>query len=78
MKQAIPIFLVVKIMISIVCSFAYAKNYVCIDPGHCGPGASQFRPNGYGHGECGSQADMSLKRGQLCKLTNVKKVVEST
>jgi N-acetylmuramoyl-L-alanine amidase len=36
MKQAIPIFLVVIIVISIVCSFAYAKNYVCIDPGHGG------------------------------------------
>jgi N-acetylmuramoyl-L-alanine amidase len=36
MKRTNLIFWAVIIMISIVSSLAYAKNYVCIDPGHGG------------------------------------------
>jgi N-acetylmuramoyl-L-alanine amidase len=40
-------------------SFAPPYSVVCIDPGHGGPGASKYGPNGDGHGTCGPVLPLS-------------------
>jgi hypothetical protein len=63
MKEVGLFFWITVVYLFTMSSQSFSHDYVCIDPGHGGPGASQFGLNGDGHGECGSQADMSLERG---------------
>lgn len=40
-------------------AFAPPYSVICIDPGHGGPGASKYGPNGDGHGTCGPVLPLS-------------------
>ncbi|MCK4404453.1 MAG: N-acetylmuramoyl-L-alanine amidase [candidate division Zixibacteria bacterium] len=40
-------------------SLAPPYSVVCVDPGHGGPGASKYGPNGDGHGTCGPVLQLS-------------------
>jgi N-acetylmuramoyl-L-alanine amidase len=40
-------------------SVTYGWDYVCIDPGHGGPGAQKFKNNGDGYGTLGYRDSLS-------------------
>ena len=55
MKKKWLILMMTQIMLLAVSEQSLAPPYsvICIDPGHGGPGASKYGPNGDGHGTCG-------------------------
>jgi len=55
MKKKWLILMMTQIMLLAMSKQSLAPPYsvICIDPGHGGPGASKYGPNGDGHGTCG-------------------------
>jgi hypothetical protein len=60
MKKVLVISLWATIIVVMLdLSFAFGWYDVCIDPGHGGPGAWKYGPNGDDHGTCGPVLKLS-------------------
>ncbi len=53
MKTLYFLFLIILTLLLFRISVSYGYDWVCIDPGHGGPGASQYGSNGDGAGTYG-------------------------
>jgi len=61
MKKIWIISMMVIITFAFLLERSLGQGYcvVCVDPGHGGPGASKYGPNGDGHGTCGPVLHLS-------------------
>lgn len=60
MKKANPVLGMMLIMVLFFTSLSFSdQNIVCIDPGHGGPGASKYGPNGDEYGTSGPVLHLS-------------------
>jgi hypothetical protein len=59
MKALYFIFVIILSSVIFQISSSYGYDWACIDPGHGGPEASKYGPNGDGHGNCGPVLGLS-------------------
>jgi hypothetical protein len=57
-------------------SLAPPYSVICIDPGHGGPGASKYGPNGDDHGTCGPVLKLSEQWVNL-QVASYKKFIKN-